>query len=830
VQGKKGHGAKFYYPITNLQHHLSTILYVDDTDLLHIDLTKDKSVEEVHNAIQTSVNSWGNLLIATGGVLQPSKCFYTIILFKWEKGQWKYADNTFRGEFGITVPLPRSNAVVISHRSAKYGEKTLDAMTSLDGNSAASIKMIQEKAQQWINAVRNKHLHQHNVWFLLKVQFWPRIGYGLCSLMATFQELENALHQQYFQILPLGGVVRTTPVESRSMDAGFFGVGLPHLGIEALIAMANKLLMHYGCHTATGWFMQMSYSLFYLELGLLFQLPQELYQKYGHLVTHLWMKILWEKLSMFNVHTVIADLPLRFSREGDQFIMQVLVEAGYTGEALRRLNRIRVSLQKLFLSDILTASGSKVSTDILLRRPHGEARSTMRWPNKQPTDSDMKLWTAATLLICPSRSGTPRIGHLIGKLHKVWRWFWNNAHSTIHHMHPDGKTEDAYVLGWKPNRFSYSHSQQLQEHGAICSVQPTLDGEHWHLLSTATNAAQIPVPSLFLEVLQSWGHTWLWEHMAVYGGVEWLEHAISAGTLVAVMDSSYICEIYPNLCLAAFVLECSKGGSRVFGSFLEALLVANTYRGELLGLMAIHLILVSINKINPTLLGSVEVVSDCLGALKQVTYLPPYRIPSQCCHLDILKTIMVHCPGLLFTTHFLHIKAHQDDQKLFSKLCRKAQLNCICDHAGKQRIAADGLNNTTTCRMFLLEPIGLFVGGQKMTSETGEHIRFWAHLQLACKYYSNHKLLSFEQFDLVDWKSIHRTLHSLLRLFQLWASKHVLGIAGTMKFLAYHDKRSPLNVKRCADTLRVAQKRDALPHFTVNTRAQTMDGGKPHTS
>ncbi len=82
AHGKKGHEAKFYCPITNLQHHLMTILYVDDTDLLHIDLTKDESVDEVHNAIQTSVNSWGNLLIATGGVLQPSKCFYSIILFE----------------------------------------------------------------------------------------------------------------------------------------------------------------------------------------------------------------------------------------------------------------------------------------------------------------------------------------------------------------------------------------------------------------------------------------------------------------------------------------------------------------------------------------------------------------------------------------------------------------------------------------------------------------------------------------------------------------------------------------------------------------------------
>ena len=147
--------------------------------------------------------------------------------------------------------------------------------------------------------------------------------------------------------------------------------------------------------------------------------------------------------------------------------MQVLVESGYTGEALRRLNRVRVSLQVLFLSDILTASGSKVSTDILLRQPQGKAWSTMRWPNKQPTDSDMKPWAAAMLLICPSRSSTPSIGRLIGKSHKVWRWFWNEAHSTTHHMCPNGKTEDVYMSGRKPNRFSYSHSQQLQEHSAI---------------------------------------------------------------------------------------------------------------------------------------------------------------------------------------------------------------------------------------------------------------------------------------------------------------------------------------------------------------------------
>jgi hypothetical protein len=111
--------------------------------------------------------------------------------------------------------------------------------------------------------------------------------------MALFQDLEYALHWQCYQMLPLCGVVRSTPVGRCSIDAGFFGVGLPQLGVEALITMSNKLLMHYGCNTATGRFMGISYSLFYLELvGLLFQPMQESYQKYSTLVTHLWMKML----------------------------------------------------------------------------------------------------------------------------------------------------------------------------------------------------------------------------------------------------------------------------------------------------------------------------------------------------------------------------------------------------------------------------------------------------------------------------------------------------------------------------------------------------------
>jgi hypothetical protein len=112
---KKGHRAKFICPITKLTSHLSAIIYVDDTNLLHINLEEEESVEMVHQAIQASILNWGNLLNATGGALQPAKCFYSIISFEWTNGEWNYRDNSVLGDFGVSVPLPGGATTAIVH-------------------------------------------------------------------------------------------------------------------------------------------------------------------------------------------------------------------------------------------------------------------------------------------------------------------------------------------------------------------------------------------------------------------------------------------------------------------------------------------------------------------------------------------------------------------------------------------------------------------------------------------------------------------------------------------------------------------------------------------
>ncbi len=162
------------------------------------------------------------------------------------------------------------------------------------------------------------------------------------------------------------------------------------------------------------------------------------------------------------------------------------------------------------------------------------------------------------------------------------------------------------------------------------------------------------------------------------------------------------------------------------------------------------------------------------------------------------------------------MKAHQDDNVAFDKLSRKLQLNCICNHLAKQHISNLAQQQQRNNSLFPLEPIGVFIEGAKLSSDTGQLIQF-----------QQKKIVSGNGFDKVGWDSVHSTLHLVLRLFQVWASKHVLRIAGTMKFLSHRMTANPYApaaslAKRHAATLRYAQRLGAPKPFNSQLPASPL--------
>jgi hypothetical protein len=216
--------------------------------------------------------------------------------------------------------------------------------------------------------------------------------------------------------------------------------------------------------------------------------------------------------------------------------------------------------------------------------------------------------------------------------------------------------------------------------------------------------------------------------------------------------------VYPDIHLAAFVLECSYHSKRLWGSFPEKSSNACSYRGELVGLMAIHPILLAINEVDKEITGRVHIYLDCLGALNMAKELPPTRIPTRCQHSNVLKNILINCKELNFDCHYSHVSAHQDNHHDLISLSRPAQLNCAMDSLAKTMIWELQATNLPTQQAFPLKPIRVFSGQTKITADLDRYVRYWVHRHLAKNNFHNLGILSPREFDYVDWEMVYDTL------------------------------------------------------------------------
>jgi hypothetical protein len=176
---------------------------------------------------------------------------------------------------------------------------------------------MKEKTKKWLDALTGGRLHCRMMWFSMDCQLWPSVKYGLCCSMATLPELESVLLPFYGVLLPLGGIVWKAPKGVQQLDRGFYGVGFPHPGVEAIVEQSNKLLMHYGCRTALGMELQTSIGLLLVKLGMSFQLFLLSYANFGHMVTTSWLKRVWEKLDQLKFSVRVHNLQSMFPRDGD---------------------------------------------------------------------------------------------------------------------------------------------------------------------------------------------------------------------------------------------------------------------------------------------------------------------------------------------------------------------------------------------------------------------------------------------------------------------------------------------------------------------------------
>ncbi len=288
------------------------------------------------------------------------------------------------------------------------------------------------------------------------------------------------------------------------------------------------------------------------------------------------------------------------------------------------------------------------------------------FPLEDPPVKDFKLWECAIFRLGAGWQGQGKMRGFKRPGHKIWQWRFDVETETLYHLKSREKMDvyaPSLIPGYAGRRNCWLRSYRdvpLVEQGDYCMTKEVALTVIAVIPHTPA-AKQTRCHNNIWDVLQSWGCCWIWENLRMVGDNDWIKEAIEDGSCLAVTDGLHIKHVHLELCANAFIMECSRGRARMMGSFLEAGSMTNAYRGELLGLIHVHLILLAVQRRAPALEGKIVIYLDCIGASGQVSLHPPGRIPTRCRHSDVLKNILVNCGDFTFQQEFCHVKAHQDE-------------------------------------------------------------------------------------------------------------------------------------------------------------------------
>jgi hypothetical protein len=291
----------------------------------------------------------------------------------------------------------------------------------------------------------------------------------------------------------------------------------------------------------------------------------------------------------------------------------------------------------------------------------------------------------------------------------------------------------------------------------------------------------------FWDFLQSWDGDWLWNHVYTPFGIDALVDSIADGTAVLVTDGSYSRKIRSNIDGAGWMIYCRARCKVVFkGSFYKWCGSAGSYRGELLGLLAVRCMVLAVEKFYDLSAGQRGLVaSDNLGGLNKSRERRK-KIPPGSKHADILRCLHRVHATLRGTLQYKHVYGHQDKHKKWEQMTLLERLNYKCDALAKSAVAYGIITCTETVstsrqRLPLESSVALFHDGVKISGECGREIQFQIGKVDGREFYITQLGWYATAFDNVDWKSRDSALHGKPDMFKMWLFKQSLSFCPSGK-------------------------------------------------
>ena len=379
------------------------------------------NLSELMKLTQGNLDAWARLLMGMGGSLKPPKCYWYLISYSNKNGAWDYDD---RAQYDLTIPLPDGSRHSIEQLPTGESRKMLGVWSNPRGTDDRHIQeVVLGKTKSFVIRIKNSHLPTHLVWKAYRSCLIPALKYGLSTLATQMECTQNLLRKWEFELISYLGVNRHVRTEWRSIPRELGGVGLWNYTVEQCKSWLEALLQHYGRGTMIAKKMIASLEALQLEIGCARNPLSEDYASRGGLATKCWMKAIWERVNFYKINAILSYTTMPMPRDRDCEIVSIITQHEKSLAVQQSLNRVRLKLQAIFLSCIVSYSGTQISNKNLFPQTEETNMSTYKFSRQHPTSKDWVQWRNFWYKVYPGLQLPLPLGKWISPSHRLWRWY-----------------------------------------------------------------------------------------------------------------------------------------------------------------------------------------------------------------------------------------------------------------------------------------------------------------------------------------------------------------------------------------------------------------------
>ena len=413
AHGKLAKGATYWTPDRQELASYSMVGFVDDTYGVVTANEEDQATftNLLHDARQDA-QLWTDLLAAAGGALEPPKCKYHAITFKFSAGGapvMQHYETDQDQVLSVTNPITHQEQS-FERLSPNESHRILGCYTCPGGSQKTAYEELSKKALARSKLILHSTLDVTCTWRYYHSIFLPSISYSMPVNMLSPTKLTHLTHKSTQPFLNKVGYSRTTPSDVVYGPKKYGGIGFQDFRVIQGIEQLYTFTKHYrSTHSTAGLMAKIALAWTQHNSGSLYPILQYPSINLPYLESK-WFASLRLFLAEADISlTLTKTYVYPIQRQHDLHLMDYFRESGkFKPSQLRILNYCRLYLNVTVLSDICDATGTCISRNKFSGTSDTESSLTDSYPRETPARQDnpnrasWAVWRKALLTLTSS--------------------------------------------------------------------------------------------------------------------------------------------------------------------------------------------------------------------------------------------------------------------------------------------------------------------------------------------------------------------------------------------------------------------------------------------